>query len=259
MARRSMTELMAQKGQKPIVMVTAYDAAGARLVDAAVDSILVGDSLGMVVQGHDTTIPVTLDEMVYHTRMVSRGSQHALVIADLPFATYNASVADAVHAASRCMKEGLCQAVKLEGGIPVAEHIRALTSYGVPVVGHVGLTPQHIHAFGGWGKRGKSDAAAKALMEDAKAVEEAGASLVVLENIPHDLAGEVTAALRIPTIGIGAGPKCDGQVQVFHDLFGLNPDFTPRHAKRYTECGKEIQDAVGRYAEEVLSGTFVSR
>jgi 3-methyl-2-oxobutanoate hydroxymethyltransferase len=260
MRRHSITDLLAKKPKgEPIVMVTAYDAAMARLVDEAVDSILVGDSLGMVVQGHDTTLPVTLDEIVYHTRMVMRGSRLAFVVADLPFLSYQASVEDAVRAGGRCLKEGGAQGVKLEGGAAFAPHVRALVTCGIPVVGHLGVTPQSIHALGGFGKQAKSEDGARRLMDDALALQEAGAAMIVLENIPHPLAAEVSARLAVPTIGIGAGGRCDGQVQVFHDLFGLIPEFTPRHAVRYGNCGEAIRAAIAEYAGDVRAKKFVSQ
>jgi 3-methyl-2-oxobutanoate hydroxymethyltransferase len=180
-------------------------------------------------------------------------------VADLPFMSYQASVEDALRSAGRLLKEGGAQVVKLEGGAEVAPQVRALVAAGIPVVGHLGLTPQSIHVFGGWGKQGKGDAAAKKLLDDAKALEAAGMAMVVLECIPHELAAKVTQALQIPTIGIGAGPQCDAQVQVFHDLVGLIPDFKPRHAQRYAECGRDIQLALKQYAEAVRSGDFISR
>lgn len=257
--RKTLTALRKLKGETPIVMITAYDATMAALVDPHVDAILVGDSLGMVVQGHDSTLPVTLDEMVYHTRLVARGSAQALLIGDLPFGSYQASVSDAMHAAARLMKEGGAQAVKLEGGQAVCPQVRALSEAGIPVVGHLGLTPQSIHAFGGFGKRAKEAGEAKRLLEDALALQEAGAGMVVLENIPHDLAADLTAKLAMPTIGIGAGPRCDGQVQVFHDLLGLIPEFTPRHAVQYMAGGKSMGEAVQAYAADVRTGKLVSQ
>jgi len=257
--RRTISQLQQQKGGTPIVMVTAYDATMAALVDEAADTILIGDSLGMVVQGHDNTLPVTLDEMLYHTRMVARGTQHAFLVADLPFLSYQTGTEDTLRAAGRLLKEGAAQAVKLEGGRVVLPQVQALVGFGIPVVGHLGLTPQSINLFGSHAKRAKAEDAAKALLDEARALEDAGLAMLVLENIPHELAAQVTAALRIPTIGIGAGPQCDGQVQVFHDLMGLLPDFLPRHAQRYTECGRHIREAMARYAEDVRAGRFVSR
>lgn len=257
--RKSITQLQKLKGQIPFVMVTAYDATMAMLVDSQVDAILIGDSLGMVVQGHDNTVPVTLDEIIYHTRLVCRGSQEALIVADLPFMSYQVSVEDALRSAGRLLKEGGAQAVKLEGGAEVVPQVQALVAAGIPVIGHLGLMPQSINVFGGWGKQGKGDTARRKLLDDAKALERAGMAMLVLECIPHELAAEVTQALRIPTIGIGAGPQCDAQVQVFHDLVGLIPDFQPRHAQRLAECGKDIQQALAQYAEAVRAGTFISR
>ncbi len=255
----TMPKLVALKGQTPVVMVTAYDATMTKLVDDFVDAILIGDSLGMVVQGHDSTIPVTMDEMVYHTRMVARTARHAVVIADMPFMSYQASVSDAVRAAGRLMKEGGAQAVKMEGGLPIVPQTKAIVESGIPVVSHLGVTPQSIHALGGYGKQGKTDAGANALLEAAQALDQAGASMVVLENIPHDLAKQLTACFRGLTIGIGAGVGCDGQVQVFHDLVGLFPDFTPRHAKRIFEAGEGIRNAMETYAKEVRMGEFMSK
>lgn len=257
--RSTMPQLTALKGRKPIVMVTAYDAGMAKLVDEFVDFILIGDSLGMVVQGHDGTIPVTLEEMIYHTRMVARGSARSCLVADMPFLSYQASVEDAVRSAGRLLKEGYAQAVKLEGGLPVAPQVKAIVESGIPVVTHLGVTPQSINILGGYGKQGKTDNSARELLDAAKALDSAGMSMVVLENIPHDLAKQVTEAVAAPTIGIGAGPHCDGQVQVFHDLVGLYPDFKPRHAKRYFEGGDGIRQAMQDYAREVRSGEFMSK
>jgi len=228
-----------------ITMVTAYDCPFARLLDeAGVDILLVGDSLGMVVQGQDTTLPVTLDEMVYHTRMVARGRQRALVLGDLPFGSYQASPRRAVESAVRLVKEGGAEAVKLEGGTAMARTIEAIAAIDVPVVGHVGLTPQSVHRMGGHRVQGR------------RAVQAAGAFAVVLECIPLDLAAEITAELAIPTIGIGAGAHCDGQVLVMHDLLGLSTDWTPRFAKRYAELGREVVRAAGEYVAEVKGGRF---
>ncbi|MCP4754391.1 MAG: 3-methyl-2-oxobutanoate hydroxymethyltransferase [Proteobacteria bacterium] len=257
--RISISDIRKKKKEIPVVMATAYDAWMAGIVDDAVDMILVGDSLGNVVQGHETTLPVTLEQIIYHTRMVMRGSSKAFVISDLPFLSYQSSVRDAVISAGRCLKEGLSQAVKLEGGKIVVPQIEAIVGSGVPVVGHVGLTPQSINLFGGHGKRAKTESAAETLMEDAKAIEEAGVSIIVLENIPHDLAGQVTETVGVPTVGIGAGPSCDGQVQVFHDLFGLFPDFSPRHAVKYLDCGLDMKAAIVKYAEDVRSGKLISK
>jgi 3-methyl-2-oxobutanoate hydroxymethyltransferase len=244
-----------------ITMVTAYDAAFARLLDqSGVDLLLVGDSLGMVVQGLETTLPVTLDEMVYHTRMVVRGARRPLVVGDLPFGSYQTGPAQAVASAVRLVKEGGAAAVKLEGGIRMASTIEAITAVDIPVMGHVGLTPQSVHRMGGHrvqGRRhGHGPGGRERVVEDAKAVEAAGAFAVVLECIPLDLAAEITAALSIPTIGIGAGAHCDGQVLVLHDLIGLSEAWTPRFAKRYAEVGREVVRAAEAYVQEVKSGAF---
>ena len=246
-----------------ITMVTAYDCAFARLLDeAGVDMLLVGDSLGMVVQGNETTLPVTLDEMVYHTRMVSRGAPHALVVGDLPFGTYQASPTQGVESAIRLVKEGGAQAVKLEGGLAMADTIARIAAVDIPVMGHVGLTPQSVHRMGGHrvqGRRhGHTPGGRERLIEDARAVEAAGAFAVVLECIPLDLAGEITSTLSIPTIGIGAGVHCDGQVLVLHDLIGLSNAWTPRFAKRYAEVGREVVRAAADYVREVKDGAFPS-
>ncbi|PCI29436.1 MAG: 3-methyl-2-oxobutanoate hydroxymethyltransferase [SAR324 cluster bacterium] len=256
--RVTIRELLAKKGSSPIVVATAYDAWMAGIVDEAVDMILIGDSLGMVVQGQESTIPVTLDEMIYHTRMVVRGSKKAFILADLPFLSYQSSVRDAVIAAGRLLKEGYAQGVKLEGGKRVVPQVEAMVAAGIPVLGHLGLTPQSIHAFGSYGKRAKNQEAANLLVEDALALEQAGVSMIVLENIPHALAARVSKVLAIPTIGIGAGADCDGQVQVFHDLFGFS-DFAPRHAVRYLDCGQEMKQAMQKFAAAVRSRDFISK
>jgi 3-methyl-2-oxobutanoate hydroxymethyltransferase len=244
-----------------ITMVTAYDWTFARLLDAAgVDMLLVGDSLGMVVQGHDTTLPVTLDEMVYHTRMVARGAARAMVVGDLPFGSYQASPEQAVQSAIRLVKDAGAHCVKLEGGLAMAETIARIASVDIPVVGHVGLTPQSVHRIGGHRVQGRRHGTVpggrERVVEDAKAVEAAGAFAVVLECIPLDLAAEITATLSIPTIGIGAGVHCDGQVLVLHDLVGLNDAWTPRFAKRYAELGREVVAATQEYVAEVKNGVF---
>jgi 3-methyl-2-oxobutanoate hydroxymethyltransferase len=246
-----------------LTMVTAYDHAFARLLDeAGVELLLVGDSLGMVVQGLPTTLPVTLDEIVYHTRMVVRGRQRALVVGDLPFGSYQASPTQAVESAVRLVKDGGAEAVKLEGGIHMARTIEAIAAIDVPVMGHVGLTPQSVHRMGGHRVQGRrSGGAAGArdrVLDDARAVQAAGAFAVVLECIPLDLAAEITAELTIPTIGIGAGVHCDGQVLVLHDLIGLSDAWTPRFAKRYAEVGREVVRAASAYVEEVKGGAFPS-
>jgi 3-methyl-2-oxobutanoate hydroxymethyltransferase len=248
-------------GSNPIVALTAYDFPFGRIVDeAGVDIILVGDSLGMVVQGMDTTLPVTMDEMVYHCRMVARARRRALLVGDLPFLSYQVSVHDAVSNAGRLIKEGGAEAVKLEGGLAVADTIRAIASVDIPVMGHIGLTPQSVHRMGGHkvqGKRrGERPGQRERLVEDALAVEEAGAFAVVLEGIPLDLAADITEQLTIPTIGIGAGRHCDGQILVLHDVLGLCDQLAPKFAKRYANLWQVAGDAVRAYVREVGSGTF---
>lgn len=257
MPRLTVQDILRMKGDARIVMVTAYDATFAKLLDGAgADVLLVGDSLGMVVQGHDSTLPVTMDQMIYHTASVVRGSEKALVIGDLPFMSYQASVEDAVRNGGRLMAESGCQAVKLEGGVRSQAAIRALVAAGIPVFGHVGLTPQSVHAMGGFKVQGKNEAAAKALLEDAYAVQEAGAFGVVLEAIPKRLAGEITEALDIPTVGIGAGVQCDGQVLVSYDYLGLNEGFEPRFLKRYADLATSVREATSQYASDVREGQF---
>ena len=247
---------MKEKGEK-ISMLTAYDYSTAKLEDeAGVNSILVGDSLGMVCLGYEDTISVTMEDMIHHTRAVSRGAGDALVIADMPFMSYQTSVYDAVVNAGRLMKEGHAQAVKLEGGKEVCPQIEAIVRASIPVCAHLGLTPQSIHAFGGFKVQGKTEAAARELLEDAMAVQEAGAFAVVLEGIPKKLADLVTEKLSIPTIGIGAGNGCDGQVLVYQDLLGMFSDFTPKFVKRYANIGEIMKEAFTQYFEEIRSGAF---
>jgi len=237
-------------------MLTAYDFAFARIFDAAgVDVLLVGDSLGNVVQGRDTTLPVTLEEIAYHTRLVARGAPRALVVADMPFGTFQISPEEAVRAAVRLVKEGGAHAVKLEGGRAVAEAIARIVGAGIPVMGHVGLTPQSVHAMGGFRVQGRGEAGRRRVAEEARAVEEAGAFAVVLEGMPAELAREITAARAIPTIGIGAGPDCDGQVLVMHDMLGLS-DWTPSFVKQYADLGALASRAARAFAEEVADGKF---
>lgn len=244
------------KGEK-LTMLTAYDYSTAKLMDeAGVDSILVGDSLGNVVLGYEDTLSVTVDDMIHHGAAVSRGAKDALVVIDMPFMSYQTSVYDAVMNAGRLMKEGRANAVKLEGGKAVCPQIKAITEAGIPVVAHVGLTPQHINAFGGFKVQGKSEDAAKAFIEDALAVEEAGAFAVVFECVPEKLATLVTQKLSIPTIGIGAGAGCDGQVLVYADMLGMFSDFTPKFVKRYAETGKIMTDAFKAYISEVKEGSY---
>lgn len=247
---------MKRKGEK-ISQVTCYDYTSAKLVEAAgVNMILVGDSLGMTMQGYKDTLPVTLDEMIIYGRSVVRGVADTMVIVDMPFMTYQTSVEDAVRNAGRIMKETGAQGIKLEGGASVAAQIRAITEAGIPVVGHVGMTPQSVNAFGGFKVQGKGEENAKRVLQDALAVQEAGAFAVTLECVPPKLAALITEKLDIITIGIGAGVQCDGQVLVFQDLLGLNRDFTPKFVKKYDEIGDRIIDALKSYDQEVKGGSF---
>ncbi|MBI4331552.1 MAG: 3-methyl-2-oxobutanoate hydroxymethyltransferase [Chloroflexi bacterium] len=247
---------MKQRGEK-ITMLTAYDYPIAKLVDqAGIPLILVGDSLGMVVLGYESPIPVTMDEMIHHTRAVTRGAKKAMVIGDMPFMTYHLSVPDALKNAARFIQEGGAQAVKLEGGEIVADTVRRIVQCGIPVMGHIGLTPQSINQLGGYTAQGKTPEAAIRLMKDARALESAGAFAVVLELVPAPLAKLITERLTIPTIGIGAGTDCSGQVQVISDLLGLYTDFVPRHAKQYARLFEEINRALSSFIAEVKEGTF---
>ncbi len=247
----------ARKGAERLVMVTAYDFTMARLVDAAgVDMILVGDSLGMVIQGQPNTLPVSMNDMVYHTRCVQRGVAHALVVADMPFMSYQVSAEQAVAQAGRLVQEGGAEAVKLEGGAEYGEHIRRIVSAGIPVVGHVGLMPQSVHALGGFKMQGRGDDAGARILQDARAVQEAGAFCVVLESVPPDVAASVSADLRIPTIGIGAGASCDGQVLVGQDLLGMGRGRAPKFVKAYASLGAEAISAIEAFARDVRSGAF---
>lgn len=244
------------RGEK-IVMLTAYDYAFARILDeAGVDIILVGDSLGTVVAGQKTTLPVTLRDTIYHTQAVVRGVRNALVVADMPFLTYQTGKRDAIKNCGLALKEGGAEAVKLEGGKAIADIISSLVEVGIPVMGHVGLTPQSINAFGGYRVQGRKVEARKKILEDALAVENAGAFSIVLEGIPADLAREITERLKIPTIGIGAGPHCDGQVLVLHDLLGIFDDFKPTFVKRYANLKDIALKAIESFAEEVKKGIF---
>lgn len=245
--------LAARSQGRKLAMVTAYDYTMARLLDeAGVDSILVGDSLGMVVQGNADSLSVTLDEMLYHTRLVMRGAKHPLVVADLPFLTYQVSPEQAVLNAGRLIKEGGAHAVKLEGGVRSVRAVEAIVAADIPLMGHIGLTPQSVRRLGGF----KVQRDADKLLEDARAIEAAGAFALVIECVPADLAARVTEAVKIPTIGIGAGPNCDGQVLVGHDLLGLFNDFRPKFVKRYANLSDSIRAAVSAYCDEVREGTF---
>jgi 3-methyl-2-oxobutanoate hydroxymethyltransferase len=251
-------ELRARKTRGPkIAMVTAYDATMAKLLEAGgADVLLVGDSLGMVVQGLSNTLPVTLDEMCYHGRAVARAAQRAHVMGDLPFMSYQASPERAVESAGKLLKEGGCESVKLEGGREFAEHVRRITAASIPVMAHIGLTPQSVHAMGGFKVQGRGAEAAERLLEDAKILEQAGAFGLLLEGIPSELGARITDAVSIPTIGIGAGPGCDGQVLVCYDFLGMYPDLRPRFVKRFAEIGESIVDATRAYVAEVQGGAF---
>ncbi len=242
-------------GEK-LILVTAYDALFTRIVEAAgIEAILVGDSLGMVVQGKKDTLSVTMEEMLYHVRLVAGAAQRALVIADMPFLSYQVSVEEAVRNAGRFLKAGAA-AVKIEGGRPVADRVEAMTRFGIPVMGHLGMTPQSVHCYGGYKVQGKDAPGAEALVADAKVLESAGAFAVVLEAIPADLARRVTETLTVPTIGIGAGPHCDGQVLVLYDLLGLFDEFVPKFVKPYAHLKADALQALRRYKEEVETGKF---
>jgi 3-methyl-2-oxobutanoate hydroxymethyltransferase len=246
---------------QPIAMLTAYDYPFARIFDnAGIDVLLVGDSLGMAVQGAESTLPVTLEEILYHCRMVARGRRRALLIADMPFLSYHVSVEQAIANAGRLIKEGGAEAVKVEGGIAIADTVKKLTSLDIPVMGHVGLTPQSVHRMGGHrvqGRRaGRGPGCRERLIEDACAIEAAGAFAIVLEGIPAELAADITGRLTVPTIGIGAGPHCDGQVLVMHDLLGLSDSFLPRFAKCYANLGAATAEAAAAYAREVRERAF---
>lgn len=257
-SRVRIPELIKRKarGQK-IAMLTAYDATMARLLDhAGIDVLLVGDSLGMVILGYETTIPVTLDAIIHHSRAVSNGAKRALVVADLPFLTYQVSAAEALRNAGRLIQEGGAAAVKLEGGAELGPTIERVVQAGIPVMGHVGLLPQAVHTAGGYRTVGKTEAEAERVLADARAVELAGAFAVVLECVPDELAERITAELKIPTIGIGAGPHCDGQVLVSYDAFGLYGEFTPRFVKQYAKLGMEMVAAAKEYMADVQEGRF---
>ncbi len=256
--RVSITQIreMKQQGEK-IAMLTAYDYSTAKLIDGAgIPLILVGDSLGMVVLGYESTIPVTMDEMIHHTKAVVRGTTRALVVGDMPFMTYQVSVDDALRNAARFIQEGGAQAVKLEGGESMAETVKRIVSSGIPVMGHIGLTPQSIHQLGGFKVMGKTLEAAIRLMNDAKALDEAGVFAIVLECVPEPLSKLITEKVSVPTIGIGAGKYCDGQVQVISDLLGLYTDFVPKHAKQYARLFEIIESATADYISEVQTGAF---
>ena len=247
---------MKKQGEK-IAMITAYDYSMAKLVDeAGMPIILVGDSLGMVILGYESTIPVTMDEMIHHTKAVVRGTKHALIIGDMPFMTYQISIEDALRNAARFIQEGGAQAIKLEGGEAVAEKVSRIVAAGIPVQGHIGLTPQSIHQLGGYKVQGKTAEVAARLLNDAEALEAAGVFSIVIECVPTPLAKLITERVSVPTIGIGAGKHCDGQVQVINDLLGMYTDFVPKHAKQYAKLHESISSAVSDYISEVKSEKF---
>ncbi|HMJ59811.1 MAG TPA: 3-methyl-2-oxobutanoate hydroxymethyltransferase [Gemmatimonadales bacterium] len=247
---------MKQKGER-IVALTCYDALFARLLDASgIDILLVGDSVNQVLGGATSTLSATLDQMIYHTRIVRRGVERALVVCDMPFLTYQVTPEEAVRNCGRAMQETGCHAIKLEGGQPMAATVRRLVDVGIPVMGHIGLTPQSVHALGGYRVQGREDVAAERLKADAKALEDAGAFAVVLELIPAPLASQITKALTIPTIGIGAGPACDGQVLVLHDMLGLNDGFSAKFVKKYAAMAEDVREAAKLFAAEVREGRY---
>ncbi len=258
MPRTTVMDLARMKAEgEKIPMITAYDYTSARLADVAkIPVVLVGDSLGMVVLGYDSTLPVTMEDMIHHTKAVARGTKEALLVADMPFMSYQIDPAQAMANAGRLLQEGGAQSVKLEGGRQMAGTVRRIVDCGIPVMGHIGLTPQSVHAFGGYRVQGRGIKEAEGLILDAEALQEAGAYALVLELVPAPLAELISRRLTIPTIGIGAGPGCDGQVQVLHDMLGLFTDFVPKHAKQYANLGQIIQEAFWQYAQEVRQGAF---
>lgn len=254
----TVNDIMAAKvAKRPVSVITCYDAAFAKLIDqTAIDIVLVGDSMGNVVLGYKNTIPVTMDDMVHHTAAVARGLTRPMLIADMPFLSYNLSIEQAVSNAGRLVQEGGAHAVKLEGGRHVAAAVKAITAAGIPVMGHLGLTPQSVHQLGGYKVQGRGDAAAKDLLTDAQALTDAGAFAIVLEMLPAPLAAKVTVSVASATIGIGAGPDCDGQVLVLHDILGFDPDFKPKFLKKYADVGQIVRDAVQAYDKDVKSRAF---
>lgn len=259
MKNTSVTFKDSKKNGEKLTMLTAYDYTTAKLLDeSGIDSILVGDSLGMVVLGYDDTLSVTMEDMIHHSAAVARGAKNALIVTDMPFMSYQTSVYDAVVNAGRLVKEGKAQAVKLEGGIEFCEHIKAIVNASIPVCAHLGLTPQSINAFGGFKVQGKGKEAAQKLLDEARAVEQAGAFAVVLECVPAKLAKKISESISIPTIGIGAGAGCDGQVLVYQDMLAMYPDFKPKFVKQYTQLGSVMKDTFKQYIAEVKSGAFPS-
>jgi len=253
----TVTRFRQMKSKEKIAVLTAYDRLMAQLLDqAGIDAILVGDSVGMVIAGYTTTLPVTMDEIIYHTRTVRRGVRRALLIGDMPFLSYQTGTADALRNAGRFLQEGGAEAVKVEGGRHMAETIEKMTRIGIPVMGHLGLTPQSIHQFGGYGIRGKQPDEARRLLEDAGILAEAGCFAIVLEKIPADLARQITEQVTVPTIGIGAGPDCDGQVLVTHDMLGLFEEFQPKFVRRYARLAGAMREAFEKYIGDVKKGGF---
>lgn len=247
----------AKDNNRKISMLTAYDYSMAKMVDAAgIDSILIGDSLGMVFQGHESTLPVTVDDIIYHTKSVARGAKQALIIADMPFLSYHVSKEEAVRNAGRLVKEGGAEAVKIEGGAQVADTIKAIVDAQIPVMGHLGLTPQSVNAFGGFKVQGKDGESAKKILKDAKLLEKAGVFAITLECIPDTLAALITESVNIPTIGIGAGNSCDGQVLVINDMLGMFSDFVPKFVKQYATLNAQITEAIKNYISELNEGKF---
>ena len=260
MKNTSVTFKESKKNGEKLTMLTAYDYTTAKLLDeSGVDSILVGDSLGMVVLGYDDTLSVTMEDMIHHSAAVARGAKNALIVTDMPFMSYQTSVYDAVVNAGRLVKEGKAQAVKLEGGIEFCEHIKAIVKASIPVCAHIGLTPQSINAFGGFKVQGKGKQEAQRLLDEARAVEEAGAFAVVLECVPAKLAKKISESISIPTIGIGAGAGCDGQVLVYQDMLAMYSDFKPKFVKQYAQIGSVMKEAFRQYIDEVKSGAFPSK
>jgi 3-methyl-2-oxobutanoate hydroxymethyltransferase len=257
----TVTDLLTMKAAgKRIVMLTCYDAVFARLLEeAGVDVLLVGDSLNQVIAGHETTLSATLDQMIYHAAAVRRGSRRALVFVDLPFLTYQISIAEAIRNAGRVLQETGAHGIKLEGGSHMVDTVTALVDRGIPVMGHLGLTPQSVHALGGYRVQGRNEDAAERLLRDAKLLQAAGACAVVLELVPAPVAGRISQSLTIPTVGIGAGPHCDGQVLVLHDMLGLNEQFAPKFLKHYAKLGQTVREAVRSFAGEVREGKYPGR
>ncbi len=256
MGRLNTGQIRELKKSRKIVAITAYDYLFAKLVDKLVDIVLVGDSLGMVIQGLENTLPVTINDMIYHSKAVSRALLTAHLVVDMPFLSYQVSTESAIENAGRLLKEGGSNSVKLEGGVTISELVRKLVMYGIPVMGHIGLTPQSVNVFGGYKIQGKTKESQERILDDALALEDAGVYSIVLEGMPEELAAKITEKLSIPTIGIGAGRFCDGQILVIQDMLGLNEDFNPKFVKRFSNLSEEIKKAVFKYSEEVKNGSF---